>query len=307
MATQHPGSEPGGDVNAAAANAGVNAAQVDGGANATGVHGGANVAGVDGGANAVDREAGANAVDREGGANAVDREGDVNAAVAALRERGAHRADPVRFRFIEALAQRAEGQPPAVRQRLDATLARAMAEYVDRYAQPPADAAPRRAAPVRPAPGPLAGLVQQLARAPAPSGAKAAGGAAGTAASGTAPATTADRISAPLARPAAGPAAPNELQALAYFRSTWARLAVHRSMNQSLAKTPKNAGPLNSHRLVLRALQLMQETSPAYLNRFVSYVDALLALERLGDPAPSPPAPSTPPAEGEKRRKHARG
>src|SRR5687767_2172570 len=80
--------------------------------------------------------------------------GGLDAAVAALRERGAHRADPVRFRFIEALARRAEGQPPAVRQRLDATLARALAEYLERYGGSPADPEPTGGATERPGPGP---------------------------------------------------------------------------------------------------------------------------------------------------------
>lgn len=265
-------------------------------------------------------------------------------AVAALRERGAQQADPVRWRFIEALARRAEGQPAAVRQRLEATLSRALAECAERCAQAPAEAEASRSTAQRPAPGPLAGLVQQLRRSPAaadaptitpaapapPRGPGSAGAAPDSAAGlrgsaiarpGAAPATgpgpaaghdrhdrhrSAGRAAAAPAAPVTERAQPNELQALAYFRRTWARLAVNRSMNQSLAKTPKNAGPLNSHRLVLRALQLMQETSPAYLNRFVSYVDALLALERMGDPAPAAAA-HAPPAEGEKKRKQARG
>jgi hypothetical protein len=119
---------------------------------------------------------------------------------------------------------------------------------------------------------------------------------------------------APAAAAAPGPhhaksatAATPELQALDFFRHTWARLAVHRSMNQSLAKTPKNAGPLNSHRLVLRSLEVMREVSPAYLNRFVTYVDALLVLDGMLIAPPAPPPPATPPAEGDKKRKAARG
>jgi hypothetical protein len=214
---------------------------------------------------------------------------DVAAAMATLRERGAHRADPVRFRFIEALARRAEGQPAAVRQLLDAKLTRALAEYQARYAgdlhgetPPPAPGLAAGPAP-GPTAGPLAELVQSLARTPAVT---------------AAPGPTHSKRS---------PAATPELQALDYFRHTWAKLAVHRSMNQSLAKTPKNAGPLNSHRLVLRSLEVMREVSPAYLNRFVTYVDALLVLDGMGTATPAPPPAATPPAEGEKKRKAARG
>ena len=41
-----------------------------------------------------------------------------------------------------------------------------------------------------------------------------------------------------------------------------------------------NAGPLNSHHLVHRALLLMRELSPEYLNRFMSYVDSLLWIDQ---------------------------
>jgi hypothetical protein len=209
---------------------------------------------------------------------------DAHAALAALRERGAQRADPVRFRFIEALARRAEGQPEPVSRLLDARLAHALDDYIARHVEAlPDDAPPSASASASAsahAPSPLGELVQSLARAPA---AAAAPG------------------------PHHAKSATPELQALDFFRHTWARLAVHRSMNQSLAKTPKNAGPLNSHRLVLRSLEVMREVSPAYLNRFVTYVDALLVLDGMGTTPPEPPPAPTPPAEGEKKRKAARG
>jgi hypothetical protein len=225
---------------------------------------------------------------------------DVAAALAALRDRGAHRADPVRFSFIEALARRAEGQPAAVRRLLDAKLGRALDDYLARYPDGQWESTPQP----RPAPnpGPLAELVQVLARtpvAPAAAAAPRTGTGAGPA-SGSDPKHQYSR-GQPIA------AATPELQALDYFRHTWARLAVHRSLNQSRAKTPKNAGPLNSHRLVLRGLEVMREVSPAYLNRFVTYVDALLVLDGMGAATPAPPPAATPAPEGEKKRKGARG
>lgn len=75
-------------------------------------------------------------------------------------------------------------------------------------------------------------------------------------------------------------AAAGELKALQYFRSTWEGLLIQQRLNDSLAKAPKNAGPLNSPHLVYRALSLMHETSPEYLNRFVSYVDTLVWLDQ---------------------------
>ena len=43
---------------------------------------------------------------------------------------------------------------------------------------------------------------------------------------------------------------------------------------------PQNPGPLNPQMLAIKSLSTMRELSPDYLNRFVSYVDTLLWLER---------------------------
>lgn len=83
--------------------------------------------------------------------------------------------------------------------------------------------------------------------------------------------------------------APADLdETLSYLRNTWAALSAERRLTQSLATVPGNAGPLNSHHLARRALAVMRELSPAYLSRFVSYVDALLWLEQ----AHSAPVPT---------------
>ena len=74
-----------------------------------------------------------------------------------------------------------------------------------------------------------------------------------------------------------------ELRAVRNFRNTWSKLSVNKQVNQALTQAPKNAGPLNSHRVALRSLALMRDTSPDYLNRFMSYVDTLLCLDQ-GEP-----------------------
>jgi hypothetical protein len=53
---------------------------------------------------------------------------------------------------------------------------------------------------------------------------------------------------------------------------------------------------LNSNYLLHQALQLMQDVSPEYLDRFTAQVDALLWLGQLGSDGPSParPEPSKP-------------
>lgn len=176
--------------------------------------------------------------------------------------------DPVRLRYIEALTRRAAAHDGAVRQMLDAKLAALLAAYGERQARP----APTPAAePGHALRGPLADLVHELDRQPAP-----------------------------------GDTAPAELKALRQFRSTWARLHVDQQLTRSLAKSPDNPGPLNSHRLVLRALQSLQDSAPEYLNRFLPYVDALSWLEQARGGSPSGPG-NVLVRDGDRKRKPGRG
>ena len=81
--------------------------------------------------------------------------------------------------------------------------------------------------------------------------------------------------------------APSDLdETLSYLRNTWSRLSAERRLTQSLATVPGNAGPLNSHHLMHRALTVMRELSPGYMSRFVSYADTLLWLDQAQN-APS--------------------
>jgi hypothetical protein len=208
---------------------------------------------------------------------------DPGALIAALRERGADGFDAVRFHFIETLARRAATYQGPARRLLDDKLAEALREYRERFAQAQ-DRAEATASPAEspPARTPLAELVGRIAP---PVVADAAG---------TAP----DQAGA-----AAGPRA--ELKSLRYFRDTWARLSVDQQLSQALAQGPKNAGPLNSHLLVLQSIQLMQDLSPDYLKRFMSYVDTLLWLEQANG-GNSPAAKEMVRGEPDKKRKSAR-
>lgn len=81
-----------------------------------------------------------------------------------------------------------------------------------------------------------------------------------------------------------------DLKTVQAFRGTWTRLRTAQRLSQSFAVAPEQAGPLNSHALLLRTLQQLQGLSPAYLDRFVAYAEALLALDAAGLPAePAPP------------------
>lgn len=206
------------------------------------------------------------------------------ATLEAWRERGDHRLDPVRFRFIEAMARRAATQHGEARRILDDKLHQLLVAY-DHGLQEMRDA------PVLPAklkrddpPGasPLKSLLDHIAQ----------------------HAVSEGRVPSAGAAVPDVPGAPRELKALGYFRSTWSRLSADRRLTQSLAAVPENAGPLNSHQLVHRALTLMRELSPEYLHRFMSHVDALLWLDRANAGGTSPAAEG-PRAEG--RKKSARG
>ena len=75
---------------------------------------------------------------------------------------------------------------------------------------------------------------------------------------------------------------PRELKALSRVRAGQQQQRKRRRIEDALTQTPSDAGPLNSHRLVTRAITALQELSPAYLDHFVSYVDTLMVLEKAG-------------------------
>ncbi|RZL64144.1 MAG: DUF2894 domain-containing protein [Variovorax sp.] len=217
----------------------------------------------------------------------VDADGvsatDAVALLAARRARGDHRRDPVRFRLIEALARRSATYRGAARRILDARLAQLLAAYDegfnarDNAADEGTAAAPNRAA----------------------SRASTADGHADARTNGsTSPGL--GELAAQMARPAS----PGHEDTLNYLRSTWSRLSTERQLTQALATVPENAGPLNSHQLVHRSLALMRELSPAYLHRFMPYVDTLLWLDQAKG-GRTLTAADEPRAEG--RKKPSRG
>lgn len=93
--------------------------------------------------------------------------------------------------------------------------------------------------------------------------------------------------------------APTTLPALEAIRATWAQLRNATHLQHIGAEVPEDAGPMHSTVLVHRAIALMHEVAPAYLQHFLGYVDALAGLERLSPtpattPAPRPPRPPRP-------------
>lgn len=208
---------------------------------------------------------------------------DASALIASLRAAGAHRFDPVRLHYLEVLAARAGTHQGKVRQMLDEKLMRALTVFQERFEQERRDASEAIACCVPHHPqvtdalqrlhaggdfkevhrliadlrageqsASLGALVRQLEqRGQEHAGVQGEGNA--------------------QARP--------ELKTLKDFRSTWSKLSIDKQLAQALEQAPANAGPINSHMLVLRSLALMRDIAPDYLNRFMSYADTLLSLD----------------------------
>ncbi|ROZ77643.1 DUF2894 domain-containing protein [Ramlibacter sp. WS9] len=81
-----------------------------------------------------------------------------------------------------------------------------------------------------------------------------------------------------------------ELLSARRFRQAWEACRTHDDVEEAIARKPANAGPLNSHVLVLQALGMMQTLSPEYLRRFLAHVEALQWLELARDKYPRPQA-----------------
>lgn len=175
--------------------------------------------------------------------------------IAALREAGAADFDPVQFHLLQVLARRATVQPASVRRILDCKLVLALARFQQRLKQgqlkannsittPPSQSVSR--------PGPLGLLAQHAAQ------------------------NTLKKTGSQSTEHAQALHDPKSVQ---YFRTTWSRLNTCKQVAKAIDQAPKNAGPINSHGLVLKSLVLMRDASPDYLNRFVSYAETLLMLD----------------------------
>jgi hypothetical protein len=69
------------------------------------------------------------------------------------------------------------------------------------------------------------------------------------------------------------------------------RRAVERRVEIAIRQGPESPGPLNPQMLAIKALTSMRDLSPQYLSRYVNYLDALFWLEHAADrPAPAKPA-----------------
>ncbi len=195
----------------------------------------------------------------------------VRATLDAWREQGADRLDPVRFHRVDALERRAAALEGDARALLDARLATLIEGFAEVVARA-GETATASSAPGAPARGALAELVERLARD-----------------------AQADRRGL-------------DPELVDYFRTMWSKVRTEQQYRQSLDQVPRNAGPLNSNSLVHRSLATMRELSPAYLQQFLSYVDALAWLEDLagGGAQPEKEAPRAKAAKPAKKATRAK-
>ncbi|MBB4127007.1 hypothetical protein GGR77_002321 [Xanthomonas translucens] len=217
----------------------------------------------------------------------------------AWRQQHAERLDPLRFRFIEALARRVDAHQGQARHLLEQKLS----ALLDAYA---ADLARMPVAQAVTAAGEEAVTLQQPQAQRGTNAAAAAADACGSdvAAIADAHATPAATVSASARSPLGEllqrfPAATandandtanatplqsaQQLPTLDDARRLWAELRSRSQLRQSLQLAPSDAGPLNSGVLVHRSLALMRTVSPGYLQHFLAYVDALSWLQQMHD------------------------
>ena len=175
----------------------------------------------------------------------------------SLRRDGAQRSDPVEFRYLEAMHARMHAQPQAVQRILEKRLSVAVTRFDMRFRQSTGSrttgsksggSVPKPAASVNP----LAALnryIRDVSR------------------------------EGPDTRQQGDMAGPAELKSVRQFRQAWSRIRAEDKVDQALRQVPANAGPLNSHRLVIRTLSLMRDLSPEYLQRFVAQVETMMVLD----------------------------
>lgn len=230
----------------------------------------------------------------------------------ALRTEGGARFDAIRLARIEALERRAAAQTGEVRQLLDARLAELLAALANEAACPTevVNAGER----VRPHSA-LKDLIQQLDRPETKhdaDGAPSSDGMHIAVSISTDVDSDGERISGGISDSTGDngngrsrPSPRAEHTAFEDIRQAYAEVRTRTQLRQALASAPADAGPLNSVSLVHRALARMHALSPEYLQHFLTYVDAVSALQPLCGGAVKP-AENAPRHAGAGKRSRAK-
>jgi hypothetical protein len=239
---------------------------------------------------------------------------DIYALVSNVRDEGGERFDAAGWHYLDMLARHAAARDGSVRRILEAKLEQALAAFTDRFAQARSAAAELLAATRTKHPHAAAEL-QRLFTEGNFKGLRYLSATLEARAQCAALAELVSQLDPALLSTPVHPAVPHaashtraaisptlELKTVRESRATWARLSVDKQLALAMKQAPANAGPINSHMLVLRSLAMMQDISPDYLSRMVSYVDTLLFLDP-GEPIPpvkrkkAPSAKTTKPAK----------
>lgn len=186
----------------------------------------------------------------------LDQAIDFGHAIASLRLSGGETFDPIGLHYLDVLAKRSVAQPRPVKRILEDRLAEGLAGFARRLQHAQCEAAHAGASVQSTSKSNsecLANLVQWIAN---------------------------HSLGRTEGHEVADVGARVELKSVERFRNTWSKLSANKQVTQALEQAPMNAGPLNSHMLVLRSLALIRDISPDYLNRFISYADTLLCLDR---------------------------
>lgn len=175
------------------------------------------------------------------------------ARLSTLREQGAQQLDPVRFQYLATLAQRLPTQTPGVALILANKLSAGLSDYEQRLSQA-GSGSKRTLPPSAPTLSPLANLNRYIQT------------------------LSSDNVD-PVSHQAHQQ--PTEMKSVRAFSEVWSKIAAEHQVDAAFGRGPENAGPLNSHMLVLRSLELMRALSPDYLRRFLSHADSLLWIEQV--------------------------
>ena len=188
----------------------------------------------------------------------------------SLRQSGADQIDPIRFRYLESFEQRLLAKQLGEETTHWRKLEQAVSDYQAKFdgaCQPEPTSAVSE-------PSPLSSLLNRLnqtAELPV-----------------EAPRSALEQRvfgkqteEQPQAHPASSPNNPRPLKAMIRAKAEQGNHVLEERIRHAIESTPKEAGPMNAHRLVSRAIAEMQKLSPEYLERFARYTDTLLTLERL--------------------------
>lgn len=218
---------------------------------------------------------------------------DPYARLEAWRAQGGAQQAPLQFALADALARRARQREGARRARLEQRLMQRL-DAADQVI----DARPVAAASSIPAISPLQAVLQHLQHAPRLDG------------TSTAPLPRGDRVgnagASNVALPAGEGIDTGNAPVLEEFQQLWSQVRIDALLHECLESAPEDAGPLHSSVLLHRAMTQMRHASPAYLQHFIAYVDALSWMEKITAPAVAAATRASTrrkPASGTRRRK----